>query len=609
MGNQNDDDLRKELLQLKREFNQLYKKIEKLERDLGPEETAKSVPSEQKPSIAGKSGTSTSNKTSKDQSYMDTVVDQMKASEMTYRPKKLIEKRKIDKADLEKRIGGTLFNRIGIVAIVLGIAYILKYSFDNDWIGPLGRVMIGIVSGFLFLGLGEKLRVKYHNYAQGLLGGSTLIFYLSIYAAYGFYDLISPIVAFILLVIVMVNTVLMAIRHNSLAVGILGIIGGYSVPFVIGGDGTTFVLLVYFLMITAGVLSVSLYKKWSSFQYLGFVFSQVAFLAIWLSEYFAGNTRDILWLLFAYVLVSYMMFLGVATLFNIRREKRANYFDAGLIGLNALAFFLWSWAIFDYTFIKDYMGYYAIILAVFYTVLGKLAGKLAVKDKLQVYTLYAIAFVLAIIAVPLQWDGNIVGFLWLAESLAFAFMANRLQKTEIFYFGLCALLLGVLVVLNQMDSLLDSQRFLINTQSLLLLWTVIVTVLIARLTVGIRTLLPDGNLIIGMLYGLLFVEVWAVLTLENVHFFTLNENLQNMEQFALSGLWLLYGSVLMIAGIIRKNEYLRYCAIGLLAIVILKATFVDLAYLDMIFKILLTIVLGAVLLAISYIYQRGDEER
>ena len=42
--------------------------------------------------------------------------------------------------DLEALIGGNWFNRIGILAIILGSGFFLKYAFDNQWIGPSARV-------------------------------------------------------------------------------------------------------------------------------------------------------------------------------------------------------------------------------------------------------------------------------------------------------------------------------------------------------------------------------------------------------------------------------------------------------------------------------------
>src|SRR5690348_321993 len=49
--------------------------------------------------------------------------------------------------DLESKIGGQWLNRIGIVAMLIGVSYFLKYAFENDWIGPAGRIVIGLLAG------------------------------------------------------------------------------------------------------------------------------------------------------------------------------------------------------------------------------------------------------------------------------------------------------------------------------------------------------------------------------------------------------------------------------------------------------------------------------
>ena len=49
--------------------------------------------------------------------------------------------------DLESRIGSHWLNRIGITAVLIGVSYFLKFAFDNNWIGPAGRVAIGLLAG------------------------------------------------------------------------------------------------------------------------------------------------------------------------------------------------------------------------------------------------------------------------------------------------------------------------------------------------------------------------------------------------------------------------------------------------------------------------------
>jgi len=48
----------------------------------------------------------------------------------------------------------------GVVITVLGVGWFLKYSFDQNWIGPAGRVFLAYLWGMAFLGGGEFFRRK-----------------------------------------------------------------------------------------------------------------------------------------------------------------------------------------------------------------------------------------------------------------------------------------------------------------------------------------------------------------------------------------------------------------------------------------------------------------
>src|ERR1700744_4764852 len=54
-------------------------------------------------------------------------------------------KDKAARSSLESRIGAQLLNRIGILVVLVGVAWFLKLAFDYNWIGPPVRVLIGLV--------------------------------------------------------------------------------------------------------------------------------------------------------------------------------------------------------------------------------------------------------------------------------------------------------------------------------------------------------------------------------------------------------------------------------------------------------------------------------
>ena len=77
---------------------------------------------------------------------------------------------------LESKIGGNLLNKIGMAAIILGMAYFLKYAIDNAWIGEAGRVMVGVLTGLGFVAWGESMHHKdMRGYAVTILGGGGAI--------------------------------------------------------------------------------------------------------------------------------------------------------------------------------------------------------------------------------------------------------------------------------------------------------------------------------------------------------------------------------------------------------------------------------------------------
>src|SRR5438477_5555740 len=69
---------------------------------------------------------------------------------------------------LESRIGSQWLNRIGIVAVLIGISYFLKYAFENNFIGPTGRIWLGLVLGIGLMVWSEWFRRRYAMFSFSL---------------------------------------------------------------------------------------------------------------------------------------------------------------------------------------------------------------------------------------------------------------------------------------------------------------------------------------------------------------------------------------------------------------------------------------------------------
>jgi uncharacterized membrane protein len=74
--------------------------------------------------------------------------------------------------------------------------------------------------------------------------------------------------------------------------------------------------------------------------------------------------------------------------------------------------------------------------------------------------------------------------------------------------------------------------------------------------------------------------------------------------FTYSALWMAYGAMLMVVGFWRRSAFVRWQALVLIAFTIGKVFLYDVSELDRGYRIVSFIVLGALLLAISFVYQR-----
>ncbi|HEX8338469.1 MAG TPA: DUF2339 domain-containing protein, partial [Pyrinomonadaceae bacterium] len=79
------------------------------------------------------------------------------------------------------------------------------------------------------------------------------------------------------------------------------------------------------------------------------------------------------------------------------------------------------------------------------------------------------------------------------------------------------------------------------------------------------------------------------------------------KQLALSVVWALYGAGLLVVGRVRRSRLLRLMALALLGLTTLKVFLLDLSGLDSAYRIVSFIVLGAILLAVSYLYQKSQQ--
>lgn len=179
----------------------------------------------------------------------------------------------------ENAIASTWLVRVGIVVFVTGVVSFLKWSVDQDLIGPAGRVAVAIAVGVgMLIGGVRLLDKKYHLIGQGLLGGGILTLYFSVFAMGPMYELVNTPIAYVLMVVVTVAAGIMSVSVNSMLSAILGIAGGYMTPVLLpAGNLGLAALYGYILILSVGILGVARARNWRLLNYLGFVATYLLF--------------------------------------------------------------------------------------------------------------------------------------------------------------------------------------------------------------------------------------------------------------------------------------------------------------------------------------------
>jgi uncharacterized membrane protein len=345
--------------------------------------------------------------------------------------------------DFESMIGGSWFNWAGILAVVFATAFSLKYAFERDWIGPGTRVSLGAAGGFGLLALAERLRGRgLRQYAYVMTGGGILILYLSIYAAHNFYQLIGQPAAFALMAGVTTGAVLLSVRHDALAVAVLGLVGGFLTPLLLStGHDNQVGLFAYVALLDAGVLAVAYFKRWNLLNFLSFAATTLVTLG-WLGVHYR---QEKLWTTLFFVTLFFIIYALLAVVHNLLPRRRARWFDAALIGANASFHFGVAYALLvDEGYERRLPATVAVVVSAIFVLLFYAVWRWHRADRLLAYVYVAGAVTFFTIALGTQYELYWVTIAWAVEALMLTWAGMRANEPSARRAGLVVFALAAL---------------------------------------------------------------------------------------------------------------------------------------------------------------------
>jgi uncharacterized membrane protein len=478
-----------------------------------------------------------------------------------------------DRLSLEMKLGTRWLNWVGIVMLLVGIAFFLKYAYDNAWIGPKGRLALGTLFGITALVIGERFRRRdWDILFKVLTGGGLASFYLCIFFSFQIYNLSTQTVSMLLAILVTGLAVVMAVAHNAMSIAILALIGGFSSPVLLStGQNHPYALFSYIAILDLVAMGSAYFRRWRALDLFCFIGTAVLYLG-WYDKFYA---RDQLTPALLFISLFYLMFLLIPTLHSLVRRIPETREVLALIVLNAV----FSFGCYYQVLFIDHryaMGFVALGQAALVLILFQLwAGRLG-KENHTAGSLLIISLGLLTIAIPIQLKLYGIPIAWSMEGAVLTWLGIRFSHRIPLFSGVFALILaaGSLVYRLPLHKAIFTPIFNVPFGS----WIVV----IAMATTAAYLLYRDKEMderwtpvLTAIAAILAFVLACGLLTFEVSQFWTINHPIARYRTYEFSSLVILWSVIPTVTAYIllrqgaQKGMYLSWACFAFGALVFL----------------------------------------
>jgi Predicted membrane protein (DUF2339) len=327
--------------------------------------------------------------------------------------------------DIEQILGTNWLNKIGIAALVIGVALFLAYKFPT--LTNAEKVGLGYFVSFAVLGTGVFLERKdvYRIFARALIGGGWALVFFTTYAMY-FVTYTRVIdtewVDLLLLFAVAWLMVVHTLHYNSQVVTGLAFLLGFTTVAI---SQNTVYCLAAGAILAFGLVAIVHKRSWFELEVFGLIASYVNHY-IWLRGVIEpmGAERH----MFAEFVPSSVLLCTYWALYRWsyvarRTQTAAQEHVSTLAALLNTALLLF---LFKYQSVRPQLAFYALlVLGAIELTLGQLP--VTRKRRAAMVILSTIGIVLLVAAVPFKYSGMGTAILWLiqAETLIFAGVLTR----------------------------------------------------------------------------------------------------------------------------------------------------------------------------------------
>lgn len=518
-------------------------------------------------------------------------------------------------ASLEDILAGRIFAWVGGVAIVLAAAFFVLTAVRRGWIDERTRIALAFVGSMLLVAGGVVLHeLKGQTQAaRALVASGIAAGYLTLVAATQAYDLIAPAPGFVVAGVIALSAMAIAVRWRSPLVAGVGIGGALLAPVVVG-SGTSGAALVFMAIALAGAVGVLVWCAWSWLAVMAFVLT-VPQLLVWLFP--DDLDKPSLGLSLCVLMLFWALYLGAAAGFELRvPTTRIRVSSTILVGLDAALVTGIGWALLDDAGYRSAGTAWILAFAAAHVAIG-IASRFPSRVNPTLGDLViAIGLGLSAIGLALAVNGPVLVAGWSAEAVALGVVSWRQQRPRVLSpaLGFLALAISHVLVVEA-----PPRALFLGVDDL---GAAVASIAVVALAAAALAALagPEHRLggsktgareVIRFRFRSVFVFVAGVAALYLVSVVVVDRwgvdesgDPRQAGQLVLSLLWSGVGLAAVAVGLVRDIRALRYGGLALLVTAVVKVFAYDLAALTSLARVASLLVVGLLLIAGAFFYQR-----
>jgi uncharacterized membrane protein len=442
----------------------------------------------------------------------------------------------------------------------------------------------------------------YPYFSEGIAGLGQAILLLSLWAGCRYYTVFSREVGFVGMILVTATIAAVALGRNSQRIAMLSSLGGFLTPLLLGtGKDEQVALFTYIFILSAGLLIVALRRDWRWLAPMAFILTQCYFWGWYVTFYQREKLEPTL----AFATLFLVLFSGLPVVQSIRSGSPG---PAGnfIIVLNAFNYFAAAYAMLWPQHRWPLTLLVLALSAAHVAVSGYLPAPKRGSPSVSRLLFGGLALTFATLAIPVRLDGKWITLAFAVEGAVLIWtgvqsLNVRLRQAGYFLLALAAARLLLFPI--------SAPQFLFNARFasyLVLIASIAVALVVSRQHAA--TLEAQETSVLAVLAVAANAFAIIALSLEFWDYFDrstlLGVDRHLAQHLALSLIWTLYASILILAGVKLHSVLLRWQALVLFGLAVAKVFLYDISYLDRFYRIVSFLILGVLLLVVSFFYQK-----